>query len=79
MFREGWYLPDIVFSKELELGNGEKTVEIHLPYDIGDIICIEGINLVPHNPELFGDLSVHPNSYGFDYYKNLYNELKKYL
>jgi len=48
--------------------------------DIGDIICIEGIDLVPHKTELFGDLSVHPNSYGFDYYyKNLYNELKKYL
>lgn len=48
--------------------------------DIENVIYIDGMDLIPHNTELFGDLSVHPNSAGFEYYyNNLYDELKKYL
>lgn len=44
------------------------------------IIVISGMELVPHDEKLFGDLSVHPNDKGFGYYfENLLNEIKKYI
>lgn len=51
-----------------------------LTSSIKNVICITGTDLVPHKSDLFGDLSVHPNSLGFEYYyNNLYSEIKKYL
>jgi len=47
---------------------------------IENVICISGFDLVPHREECFGDLYLHPNNEGFEYYfKNLYDEIKKYL
>ncbi len=44
------------------------------------ITVISGMELVPHDEKLFGDLSVHPNDKGFGYYfENLLNEIKKYI
>ena len=41
---------------------------------------IPGIDLVPHDPELFSDASLHPNDAGFDLYAdNLIRELKSRL
>lgn len=37
---------------------------------------ISGFNLVPHNENFFGDLSLHPNDKGFEYYfRNLIKEM----
>ena len=38
---------------------------------------ISGFDLVPHDENLFGDLSLHPNDKGFKYYfENLINEMR---
>ena len=48
--------------------------------DIGGITVIDGFNLVPHDPNCFGDLRLHPNDKGFEhYFKNLYSEIKKHI
>ncbi len=48
--------------------------------EIGGITVIEGIDLVPHDPEYFGDFRLHPNEKGFEeYFKNLYKEIKKHI
>lgn len=48
--------------------------------DIGGITVIDGFNLVPHRPEYFGDLRLHPNDKGFGkYFENLYSEIKQYV
>ena len=48
--------------------------------DLPDVICIDGENLVPPDPELFGDFRLHPNDDGFALYsENLYRKLKPYL
>ncbi len=46
-----------------------------------NILPIDGYDLVPHNGDLyFSDLSLHPNSDGFEFYaSNLITELKKIL
>jgi len=45
-----------------------------------NVIFIRGFELVPGNVKYFADGRVHPNDKGFDYYfKNLYEEIKKYL
>lgn len=42
------------------------------------ITVIPGINLIPHNEDMFADLSVHPNDEGFEYYfSNLFEFLKE--
>lgn len=45
-----------------------------------NVTVIDGFDLVPHQPEYFGDLRLHPNDKGFDfYYNNLIAEIKKYI
>lgn len=45
-----------------------------------NITVIRGFDLVPHEPKYFGDLRLHPNDKGFDfYYNNLIAEIKKYI
>ncbi len=48
--------------------------------DLPNITVINPYNFVPHRPEFFADLSLHPNDLGFCLYaKGLYNEIVKYL
>ena len=45
-----------------------------------NVIFIRGFELVPGKIKYFADGHVHPNDEGFDFYfKNLYEEIKKYL
>lgn len=45
-----------------------------------NVVVISGLELVPHNSQYFADRWVHPNDDGFHFYfRNLYNEIKKYL
>ena len=41
-----------------------------------NITVVSGFDLVPHDENLFGDLSLHPNDKGFAYYVDT---LKKYF
>ncbi|MBO5913697.1 MAG: SGNH/GDSL hydrolase family protein, partial [Clostridia bacterium] len=51
-----------------------------LTSNLENVTIIRGDNLIPHDEKYFGDLFVHPNNEGFDhYFKNLYNEIKKYF
>lgn len=48
--------------------------------DIKNVSVISGIDLVPHDEKLYGDLRLHPNDEGFEYYfKNLYHNIKSYI
>ena len=48
--------------------------------DYENIVLIPGFDLVPHNSEYFGDMTLHPNDRGFShYYNNVYGTIKKYL
>ena len=48
--------------------------------DIENISVIQGIDLVPHDRQLYGDGRIHPNDKGFEYYaENLVNKLKEVL
>ncbi|MBR2465319.1 MAG: SGNH/GDSL hydrolase family protein [Clostridia bacterium] len=48
--------------------------------DLDDVYLIRGFDFVPHAPEYFADLSLHPNDTGFEHYaKNLYEQIVKYL
>lgn len=38
--------------------------------DIENIHVVNGIDLVPHDKKLFGDLRIHPDDNGFEYYAN---------
>jgi len=47
---------------------------------IKNIVVISGFNFVPKEEKYYADLRLHPNDEGFShYYKNLYNEIKKYI
>lgn len=40
--------------------------------DLKNVVCIRGIDLVPHDRALFADFYLHPTDKGFDhYFKNL--------
>ncbi len=57
----------------------EKTIrEATAKYD--NMVVIKGLDFVPHNESSFGDLVLHPNNMGFDYYaNNLIREIKANL
>ena len=43
-----------------------------------NVMVIDGMELVPHDENLYGDLRLHPNDEGFAHYaKNLYEKIKK--
>lgn len=45
-----------------------------------DVTVISGFELIPHDTDLFGDLRLHPNDDGFNFYfENLYKEIKSKL
>lgn len=51
-----------------------------LAEDIENVSVISGIDLVPHDEKLYGDLRLHPNDEGFEhYFKNLYSNIKSYI
>ena len=46
--------------------------------NLENVMVIDGMELVPHNENLYGDLRLHPNDEGFAHYaKNLYEKIKK--
>ena len=46
--------------------------------DLPNVTVIEGIDLVPHDENLFADLRLHPRDEGFDYYaENLIRTIKE--
>ena len=46
----------------------------------GFVFFINPYNFVPHRPEFFADLRLHPNDFGFGLYaKGVYNEMVKHL
>ena len=48
--------------------------------DVENASVIQGIDLVPHDRQLYGDGRIHPNDKGFEYYaENLVNKLKEVL
>jgi len=48
--------------------------------ELENVIFIYGGDLVPKEPRLFADSSLHPNDRGFDHhFVNLYKKLKKYM
>lgn len=45
---------------------------------LGNVTVIRGIELVPNEEKYFGDLRLHPNDEGFEYYsKRLFNKIKE--
>ena len=45
-----------------------------------NITVIRGFDLVPHCIDYFGDYGLHPNNKGFEhYFKNLWEQVKKYI
>ena len=45
-----------------------------------NVSVIRGVELLPHDTNLFGDLVLHPNDEGFRFYfENLYNAIKNCL
>ncbi len=67
------------YKDETLFGNFEnvgKYIE-DIVKDITNVTYINGFDLIPHNEKLFGDLSLHPNDEGFEYYaKALYDKIK---
>lgn len=67
------------YTDEKLFGNFEnvgKYIEDIVKY-ISNITYIDGFDLIPHNPKMFGDLSLHPNDEGFGHYaKELYDKIK---
>ena len=48
--------------------------------DLPNVVVINPYNFVPHRPEFFADLRLHPNDFGFGLYaKGVYNEMVKHL
>ncbi len=48
--------------------------------DLPNVVVINPYNFVPHRPEFFADLRLHPNDIGFGLYaKGVYNEIVKHL
>jgi len=48
--------------------------------DLPNVNLISGFDLVPESRELFGDLRLHPNDRGFEYYaRSLYAKIKGYV
>ena len=46
--------------------------------DYDDVFLIPGIDLVPHDKNLFGDLRIHPSDKGFEYYfENLMKKIEE--
>ncbi len=51
-----------------------------LAAELPNVICIKGIDLVPHDPAFFSADGVHPNDKGFEhYFNNLLEEIKKHI
>ena len=48
--------------------------------DLPNVVVIDPYNFVPHRPEFYADLRLHPNDFGFGLYaKGVYNEIVKHL
>ena len=48
--------------------------------ELPNVICINGLKLVPHDPACFAADVIHPNDKGFEhYFNNLLEEMKKHL
>lgn len=70
------------YSEERTFGdfhNVEKNIR-EIVSDIDNITLISGFDLVPHDENLYGDLYLHPNDKGFEYYfENLFHKIKQYI
>lgn len=65
-----------------KLGEFSRASEyIHeITRDLPNVTVIDGIDLVPHETDLFSDRYLHPNDEGFaHYFNNLFAEIQKYL
>lgn len=66
-------------------GFGSPVTNVHpmiaeICKDLPNVVVINPYNFVPHRPEFFADLRLHPNDFGFGLYaKGVYNEIVKYL
>lgn len=66
-------------------GFGSPVVNVHsviaeICKDLPNVVVINPYNFVPHRPEFFADLRLHPNDFGFGLYaKGVYNEIVKHL
>lgn len=48
--------------------------------DIDGVTAIHGYDFIPHDPAYFGDLYLHPNDQGFDYFaKNVCAQIAKHI
>ena len=71
-----------IWQEEKPLGKFELVAKLikKATEEVGDINCIYGFDLVPHDPKFFGDLVLHPSDEGFKHYaNNLIAEIEKYL
>jgi hypothetical protein len=56
------------------------TVITEISNKYKNTFVIPGVDLIPHSEDLFGDLILHPNDKGFEYYyENLLCSIKKLL
>lgn len=70
-----WRVNDNLPPTEWEFDETEKM--IRCAAETRNIKVIRGVDLIPHDKYLFGDLVLHPNDEGFSYYfENLYNAVK---
>lgn len=48
--------------------------------ELDNVFCLHGVNFVPHKEELYGDLKLHPNDEGFEYFaNNVYKFIKNII
>ena len=87
--RNNYPLAEIVVITPIWRADNDRADGFSDFYEIDDIIrdiskntenihVLTGIDLVPHDKKLFGDLRIHPNDNGFEYYANsLLQEMSK--
>lgn len=57
-----------------------EKIQREIASGIDNVSVISGLDLVPHSPDFFGDLSLHPSAKGFEhYFENLLKAIKKEL